>query len=205
MICSLMRTRPVVRILAVASGHMRELDTVKKFSQLRNVEIVALDQDRKALEEAHGCYPEFAITSINMSAFSPFKKALPLSEKFDFVYSAGLSDYLSDKAFEYLMRKLLGYVKPDGFLSVGNFTTDNHGRAFMEGFMDWSLVCRDEADLLRVAKRACSFPAEFKVFRDEMRSVAYIEVRPQEMPIHRLSSTPETPMEIAIHSASYMQ
>jgi hypothetical protein len=46
----------------------------------------------------------------------------------------------------------------------------------MEGFMDWSLILRDEQDLARIAKSAAPGCA-LSVFRDPYGNVAYLEMR----------------------------
>jgi extracellular factor (EF) 3-hydroxypalmitic acid methyl ester biosynthesis protein len=175
-ICNLMETKPFCRVLAVASGHMRELGQVRKNTIARNIEFWALDQDQQSLEESLRSYPDFTIRPINKAVFYLFKTESLTSEKFDFIYSAGLADYLPDKTLEALLRRLFSYLKTGGLLSIGNFTPDSHGRAFMEGFMNWSLIYRDEADLLRIAEGAAPL-ASYKVFRDEPNNVAYIEVK----------------------------
>src|SRR5271168_204118 len=63
----------LVRVLSVASGHLRELDIVSTATSNRNVEILALDQDKDSLDEAVQSYPEFAIRPLNHSISHLFK------------------------------------------------------------------------------------------------------------------------------------
>jgi extracellular factor (EF) 3-hydroxypalmitic acid methyl ester biosynthesis protein len=107
---------------------------------------------------------------LNKSISFLFKHCI--SNTFDLIYSAGLCDYLPDKALETLFRRLHALLNPDGLLTIGNFAPNSHGR----GFMDWSLIYRDEADLIRVAEEALP-KARYKTFRDAPGNVAYIEIR----------------------------
>jgi hypothetical protein len=46
----------------------------------------------------------------------------------------------------------------------------------MEGFMNWSLILRDECDLYRIAKSA-TLDAKLSTFSDPLDNVAYLEIR----------------------------
>jgi extracellular factor (EF) 3-hydroxypalmitic acid methyl ester biosynthesis protein len=167
------RTRPA-RVLAVASGHMRELDVIDLPEKRDDLEICAVDLDRLSLEECSRSYPGINMRAVHSSAVTIRRARLP--ETFHLVYCAGLFDYLNDDTAEFLLTQLHRLVLPSGLLCVANFTPENHGRGFMEGFMDWSLVLRDEVDLVRIAKSAvpgCALSA----FRDPQGNIAYLEMR----------------------------
>jgi extracellular factor (EF) 3-hydroxypalmitic acid methyl ester biosynthesis protein len=173
-IASVMEGKPTARVLSVASGHMRELEVLAAMTEKRNVEIWALDQDAASVEECLRSYPDFNIVPLNKSV--SFLLRMQPREKFDLIYSAGLADYLQDKTLIALLRALDGHLSPGGLITVGNFAPDSHGRGFMEGFMDWSLIYRDETDLIRLAKSALP-GASYQTFRDDPDNVAYIEIR----------------------------
>jgi extracellular factor (EF) 3-hydroxypalmitic acid methyl ester biosynthesis protein len=174
-ILDVIETRKAGRILSVASGHMRELDEVRRRTSRRDVEIWALDQDRESLLEALQAAGDFDLKPLNCSILALFKSNSVLTEKFDLIYSAGLADYLSDKTLTALIHQLHRHLNPGGIFTVGNFTPDSHGRGFMEGFMDWSLIYRDESSLASIVNEAVP-GASFKTFRDPYGNVAYIEV-----------------------------
>jgi hypothetical protein len=169
-----MERKPTARVFSVASGHMREIEVLAATTELRNVEIWALDQDATSIEECLRSYSDFNIVPLNKSV--SFLLRMQIQEKFDLIYSAGLADYLPDKTLIALLRALGGHLAPGGMVTVGNFTPDSHGRGFMEGFMDWSLIYRDETDLTRLAKSALP-GASYQTFRDDPGNVAYIEIR----------------------------
>jgi len=174
-ICVVMnRCAQAARVLSVASGHMRELDAVTASTNCREIEIWAFDQDKASLDECVRSYPEFLIRKINQSISHLFKGETP-AENLDLIYTAGLCDYLTDRTLVALLRKLHSCLGPSGLLVISNFTPDSDGRGFMEGMMDWSLVYRDESNLVRIAEEALP-GAVREVFRDEPGNVAYVEV-----------------------------
>jgi extracellular factor (EF) 3-hydroxypalmitic acid methyl ester biosynthesis protein len=172
---SAIKTNHKIRILSVACGHMRELDVLSTHDLPDNVEFLALDQDVESINECLRSYPRINITPANVSIHSLFNDGLS-GAPFCLIYSAGLSDYLTDKKLGLLIAQLFSRLEDDGLLTIGNFTPDSHGRGFVEGFMDWSLIYRDEADLRRIVENALPH-ASITTFRDDPGNVAYIEIR----------------------------
>jgi len=70
--------------------------------------------------------------------------------EYDLVYSAGLFDYFSDRAFRRCLAHYWQAVAPGGMLAIGNFQRVEKDAAFME-FGNWRLQCRDEARLRDLA------------------------------------------------------
>jgi hypothetical protein len=91
------------------------------------------------------------------------------------IYSAGLYDYLPDASAEQLTRALFGMLAPGGRLVLCNFVPENHGRAYMEAFMDWFLIYRDEGGLEALADGA-SLTAARKTYRDPYGNIAYLDL-----------------------------
>jgi extracellular factor (EF) 3-hydroxypalmitic acid methyl ester biosynthesis protein len=162
------------QILAVASGHMRELDFIPVLPKREALEITAVDLDQTSLKECMASYPAIDIRPVHSSAVTIRRAKLP--ETFHLVYCAGLFDYLNEATSEFVLAQLYRQLLPSGLLCVANFTPDNHGRGFMEGFMDWSLILRNEQDLTRIAKSAVPGCA-LSVFRDPYGNIAYLEMR----------------------------
>ena len=170
---ALERTHPA-RVLAIASGHMRELDVVAPPPSREALEITALDLDKVSLAECMAAYPGVDIRPVHSSAVTIRRAKLP--ETFHLAYCAGLFDYLNEATAEFVLAQLYRQLLPSGLLCVANFTPDNHGRGFMEGFMDWSLVLRNEQDMIRLAKGAVPGCAP-TVFRDPYGNIVYMELR----------------------------
>lgn len=162
------------QILAVACGHMRELDLVTPPKSRDALEITGVDLDQASLKECMQAYPAIDIRPVHSSAVTLRRAKLP--ETFHLVYCAGLFDYLNEATAEFVLAQLYRQLSPSGILCIANFSPENHGRGFMEGFMDWSLILRNEPDLARIAKNAIPDCAP-SIFRDPYGNIAYLEMR----------------------------
>ena len=69
------------------------------------------------------------------------------SDEYDFVYSAGLFDYFSQRACQRVMKLFTHLVKPGGMIFATNVHSNNPAQAVMEYIAEWHLVCRDERDM----------------------------------------------------------
>lgn len=166
-----------LRVLSVASGHLRELDIVGAATHNRNMQIVALDQDGAALEEAVCGYPQFDIQPVNQSIASLFRANL--AGPFHLIYSAGLFDYLTDRTAAALIEALVSRLHPEGTMILGSHTPTTDGRGYIEGMMDWRLVYRDENDLMHLAAEAAD-GRSLQVYRDGPGHIAYAEIGPRQ-------------------------
>lgn len=72
---------------------------------------------------------------------------------YNFVWSAGLFDYLDDRKFTFLLKRLYKMLMPYGQLVVGNFSPNNPTRAYME-YGEWFLNYRNEEHLLSLAEQS---------------------------------------------------
>ena len=172
LIGSSVEKRGPLEVLSVACGHMRELDLCPP-SYATQLNISALDQDNDTLLTLTNNYPDFSIKVIPESITSILKPTF--RDGYDLIYSAGLFDYLNDKLASKLIHRLSSLLRQGGVLSVANFLPDNHGRGYMEGFMEWSLIYRSQDELEGLAK---GLGTEFEVssFTDDFENVAYLEL-----------------------------
>ena len=95
-------------------------------------------------------------------------------KKFDFVYCAGLFDYLSEKVCQRLLQYFADRTKPGGTILATNVHSDNPEKNAMEHLLEWHLVYRDEADMRRMAPPGCSIE---KVYTDETGINVFLELR----------------------------
>lgn len=144
-----------LHILDVASGPGRD---VAEFLArgFHCVTVECVDTDPNAIAYARGlCRPFLDRVS--------FKEANALrystDKRFGLVWSAGLFDYFGDKGFKFVLGRLLDTLDNDGELVVGNFSTRNSSRDYMEVVGDWPLFYRSAEDLHRLA-RECGVAAE---------------------------------------------
>jgi extracellular factor (EF) 3-hydroxypalmitic acid methyl ester biosynthesis protein len=87
------------------------------------------------------------------------------ASRYDFVYCAGLFDYLPDHVCEKLMSIFYDLLAPGGLLVATNVEQSNPNRNWMEYSVDWHLVYRDHRRLgaLRpkgAAAAACSIKSD---------------------------------------------
>ena len=150
------------RILNVASGAAVELRRLGRETRFDRIDLV--DQDGAAMKYAreklssNGGGRQFGKGGIlethPLSARDLIEDDRVLVDtRYDVIYSMGLYDYLVDRAAGSLNRALWERLAPGGLLVVGNFNGHHWARYVMEAVMDWFLVYRDPADLLRLADR----------------------------------------------------
>jgi extracellular factor (EF) 3-hydroxypalmitic acid methyl ester biosynthesis protein len=72
--------------------------------------------------------------------------------EFDFIYCAGLFDYLTDHACKQMIKIFYHWLAPGGLLVVTNVTPLTSNRGSLELILDWHLIYRDAAQL----KQVCS-------------------------------------------------
>lgn len=108
--------------------------------------------------------------SVTAFLFNP----LPVPQ-FDFVYSAGLYDYLEDPFALLVTQKLIEMVRPGGRLLIGNYTPNTVDTGYMEAFMGWKLLYRDHAEMLQLAAHRRVDQAS--IIADSTGAVIYLDAR----------------------------
>jgi extracellular factor (EF) 3-hydroxypalmitic acid methyl ester biosynthesis protein len=74
-------------------------------------------------------------------------KATTNQARFDFIYCAGIFDYLSDRICKRLMNIFYAMLKPGGLLIGTNVDASNPARNGMEYLLEWHLIYRSQAQL----------------------------------------------------------
>jgi extracellular factor (EF) 3-hydroxypalmitic acid methyl ester biosynthesis protein len=124
------------------------------------LQFTLLDQDPEALAQARvvieGLEKKLGVslhaTTLCTSVRTMQQGGSPIDDAvFDFVYSMGLFDYLTDTTATAVLSWLYGRLAPGGELVVGNFHSKNTSRTFMDYWADWTLWYRNEGQLLRLA------------------------------------------------------
>jgi SAM-dependent methyltransferase len=137
---------PDTEILTIAAGHLREADRSAALKQGGIKRWVALDQDPLSIGSIASDFQGTRIEAIDGSVRGLLTRGYNLGQ-FDFVYSAGLYDYLSHNVAVKLTQKCMQMLKPDGVLLFANFADDIFDDGYMETFMNWPLLLRSEADM----------------------------------------------------------
>jgi extracellular factor (EF) 3-hydroxypalmitic acid methyl ester biosynthesis protein len=104
----------------------------------------------------------------------------PSGEKYDYVYCAGLFDYLSDDVCKQMMNIFYGMLAPGGLLLATNATEVlNSSRPFrfsMEYILDWHLVYRDQQQFFNL-KPDLADADDVKVIAENTGTNLFLEVR----------------------------
>jgi extracellular factor (EF) 3-hydroxypalmitic acid methyl ester biosynthesis protein len=177
--------RPL-RVMSVACGPAAELgDIIQSPEDAAHVEFTLLDQDPEALSEAlssanvvaQRVRRELAVRTIRESVRTMLRTPDLGAAwgRFDFVYTMGLFDYLQPPVARVVLAKLYDLLSPGGELVVGNFHVGNPTRVYMEYWMDWVLVYRDEADFRELAAPLAGATSE--VSFEGTRSQMFLHVR----------------------------
>ncbi len=165
---------PQARILSVASGHARELDGSVIQSNIFDGDFIALDQDGLCCEEVQRSQNGYRVKVVNNNILQLLKGSSEVSGEFDLIYSAGLYDYIPINLCKKLTKHLYKMLRPGGRLLIGNFSPNTMHRGYMEVFMDWKLLYRDEHDMRGIAEH-CT-PDNSRTWLDPHGNVVYLQL-----------------------------
>jgi len=164
-------------VLSVACGHLREASQAAAVRERRLAAFHALDQDEVSLGVVERTHAGVGVVPVRGSVRSLLTGASTF-EGLDLVYAAGLYDYLELPVAARLTARMFGMLRPGGRLLVANFARKLRDAGFMEAFMDWTLIYRDESDVERFAELVpASEVASQRLFRDPPGNVVYLELR----------------------------
>lgn len=124
--------------------------TLMDFSEetLRYTESQLTQVNARRERPARLCYVNDSVHNLLKRAVR--NEVVPLEERFDMVYCAGLFDYLSDKVASRLLEYLTARTRPGGQVLVTNVHPCNQQRGIMDHVLEWHLIYRDEAQLASV-------------------------------------------------------
>lgn len=163
-------------VLAIASGHLREGVSSAALAGGAIKRWVALDQDPLSVGTVARDFANTSVEALNGSVRSLLGGKHSLGT-FDFIYAAGLYDYLPDPVAIKLTRKCLSLLKPGGSFLFANFSPEIEVDGYMETFMNWALLLRSERDMSMIAtESADSADVRISLWSGENRSIAYCEI-----------------------------
>jgi SAM-dependent methyltransferase len=169
--------RPL-RVASVGCGPARDIEPWLRARATAGTCVQLVDLDAGALERAREVVrgtPASVVTEhVGLAR-------LRLANEHDVIWAAGLFDYFSDRLFVASIRKLLPSLAPGGVLVIGNFSTHNPTRDYMELVCDWLLNHRTAADLTRLAAAALatappSRPVQVRVGQEPLGVNLFLEL-----------------------------
>lgn len=158
--------------LVLACGHLREADYATSLDRFDR--LVALDQDSESIAAMRRSYCHVAaLVAVEASIGRMIVRPL-VHGRFDLIYAAGLYDYLDDSTATRLTKGMFSALKPGGRLLFANFCTGVPDYGFMDAFMDWRLILRDETEMQRLVDALPGAEvARTLLFRGLNRAVIY--------------------------------
>lgn len=140
-------------ILTIAAGHLREGSLSQALKDKTIKRWIALDQDPMSVGAVASEFAGTAVEAVNGSVRTVLTRGQSLGT-FDFVYAAGLYDYLADEVAIKLSQRCLQMLKPNGTFLFANFSREVPDDGYMETFMNWALLLRSEEDMWRIMRAA---------------------------------------------------
>ena len=169
------RERPGANVLSVACGHLREIEW-SRAARDRQITVTALDQDRESLRVIDRDYARYGVCTVPGTIGDVLRRAMRF-RNLDLVYASGLFDYLQQPLARALVDAMFRMLGPGGRLLIANFTPDTSDAAWMETFMDWQLVYRDEEQMRALTESiAASDITHLEQFRDDNGNITYLRL-----------------------------
>jgi extracellular factor (EF) 3-hydroxypalmitic acid methyl ester biosynthesis protein len=113
---------------------------------------VAFRDSQRALAQS-GAHGELSCLNLSFGQLLSDVSLLSRAPVQDFVYSVGLFDYLREERAQALVLALYERLKPGGLLAIGNAISPNLHFWTLEFLLDWTLLYRTEAEMVRLAAR----------------------------------------------------
>lgn len=159
-----LRQRRPTRVLNIGCGPTAEIQQFLAESAMSDsLEIVLLDFNQETLEHAVGAlrrvceahHRRAAIQTVRRSVQQLLKDSLRSGARedppaFDFVYCAGLFDYMPDRTCTLLLKHMWQVTRPGGAVLATNVTPESPNRGSLELILDWHLIYRDAGQVRRL-------------------------------------------------------
>ena len=160
-------------IFTIAAGFLREAQNSVALREKRIKRWAALDQDPLSIQSIRNEYAGTAIEAVDGSVRSLLGRASRYGT-FDFVYAAGLYDYLAQNVAVRLTQRCLQLLKPNGVYLFANFAQGVGVDGFMESFMNWPLLLRSEKQMWNIIESSVDHTiADADVFFGANHNVVY--------------------------------
>ncbi len=167
---------PQPHVFSLACGHLREAQHSAVVREGRLGRYVAMDQDSESLAVVEHDSGPFGVEAVHGSVRDILRGRFDLGG-FDFVYAAGLYDYLPTPLAQRLTEKLFAMLNPGGHLLLANYMPDIATGGYMEAFMDWWLIYRSGREILQLAETLSDHEIEsLCLYPDATRNIGFLEI-----------------------------
>ncbi|MDN5211004.1 class I SAM-dependent methyltransferase [Fulvivirgaceae bacterium BMA12] len=163
---SLLAAKPEnTAVLNLVSGPCRDIAEYLQQHPGNKMMFDCLEFDLEAIKYAKQLLDEHGIThqAINFIPKNIFK--FEPTRRYDFIWSAGLFDYLEDEVVVEVLSGLSKILEKGGEIVIGNFHTKNPSRNYME-FGQWYLYHRTEEQLVKLAELSGASPECIRISKE---------------------------------------
>jgi extracellular factor (EF) 3-hydroxypalmitic acid methyl ester biosynthesis protein len=160
---ALKRGDKIFSVASIACGPAREIFeflTCGAIDPKLPIKLVLIDSEEHALNYAHNRLKELGLPQKQVemiflkedavTGILKGKEFVSWLKSSNFIISAGLFDYLTERVAQRMIGELFHHLAPEGQLLIGNISKRSPDVFAMDYFMDWRLILRDEPDLLRL-------------------------------------------------------
>ncbi len=138
------------QVLNVGSGPARDITEFFTKNPAAKMTFHCVDMDKNAITYAQNICQNLTADQVTFHNSNIFR--FKSDQNYDFIWSAGLFDYLDDKKFIFLFKRFLAMLKPGGTIIIGNVSPTNTSRPYME-FGEWFLHHRNKNELQSLAQQ----------------------------------------------------
>lgn len=184
------RTGRKAKMFNLGCGPAKEIQDFMKNSDLSDhAAFTLLDFNDETIEHASRALQEVKSTRHRQTELNFYKKSVHQILKeaarpgpemqpgtYDFVYCAGLFDYMSDRICKRLMNIFYDLLAPGGLLIATNVDASKPFRHSMEFILEWHLICRNQEQLAALNPDKAP-PGTFSVTHEDTGVNIFIEVR----------------------------
>lgn len=162
-----------IEVANIASGPGRDMLYFFQKNSAALINFDCIEQDPNAINYARELNAKH-LEKINFIVKNVLR--FKSQKKYDLIWSAGLFDYFDDERFVFMLKKLRSMISENGEIVIGNFSTKNPDRAYMELF-EWHLHHRSPQNLLALAKAAGYEEDELNVKMERLGVNLFLHIR----------------------------
>ena len=138
-----------ISVLSLAAGHLREADCSQALPDGRVTRWVALDHDPDNLALLRDRFAGSVVEICNCTPCGLIEDDYQLGQ-FDLISAAGLYDHLDAAFARQLTEAVFRMLKPGGTLLFSTIACGIETDGYMETFMGWPLIDRDEDAMAKI-------------------------------------------------------
>ena len=169
-------------VLSVGCGPSRDIYEFCATSNNENIDFECVDMDPDAVKHSKLVCAKY-LDRMEFHCENIFR--FTTTKRFGLIWAAGLFDYLDDKQFVFLLKRMYSLLAPGGELIIGNFSKSNGSKDYMEAG-DWYLNYRSKNSLIRLALEANIEEKNVRVFSESLNINLFMHIQsPSESRITR--------------------